>query len=189
MRPSSICSRMPPIARGDDRAALPHRLCDGEPEALSQALLRDHVGAPLKGVDDHRVLVGVRHRQQGEVHATADPAGQLRPSRLDFCEHLLALGVVGDRRHVGARQHEVRLLVGADVLGERSEHAQRVLQAIPARDLREQRDIEPQLALLDESRRGLHAADASRRAARRPPGNCAGGPRPVRRRAAPRSRW
>lgn len=93
------------------------------------------------------------------MHAAADPTRQLRPGRLDFCEHLLALGVVRDRCHVGARQHQVRLLLVADVLGERREHAQRVLEAIPARDLRQQRDVEPQLLLLDESRHGRHAAD------------------------------
>src|ERR1017187_1512756 len=68
--------------RRNDRAPLPHRLRDGEAEALRQALLRDDVGAPLEGVDDHGVLVGVHHRQQGEVHAAADPTRQLRPGRL-----------------------------------------------------------------------------------------------------------
>src|SRR5271157_1408129 len=42
-------------ARGHDRAALPHRLCDGEAEALRQALLGNDIGAPLKRVDDHGV--------------------------------------------------------------------------------------------------------------------------------------
>src|SRR5664280_1418758 len=63
--------------RGDDRAALPHRLCHGEAEALRETLLRDDVGAPLQRVDDHGVLVDIRHRQQGEMHATSDPSRQL----------------------------------------------------------------------------------------------------------------
>ena len=66
------------------------------------------------------------------MHAPADPPRQLRPGRFDLREHLLALGIVRDRRHVGAGQQQVRLVVGADVLGERREHAQRVLQAVPA---------------------------------------------------------
>ena len=82
-RPGSRCGRPrsgPGCRRrgGDDRAALPHRLGDGEPEALGQALLRDDVGAPLQRVDDHGVLVGVLHRQQREVHAAADAAAAAR---------------------------------------------------------------------------------------------------------------
>ena len=70
-------------ARGDDRPALPHRLGDGEAEALGEALLHDDVGAPLQRVDDDRVLVGVVHRQQREVDPAADAAraARARPPR------------------------------------------------------------------------------------------------------------
>ena len=93
------------------------------------------------------------------MHATTDPARQLRPGRFDLCEHFFPLGIVRDRRHVGARQQKVCVFLGVDVLGERREHAERVLQAVPARDLREQGDVEPQPVLLDQFRRGLNATE------------------------------
>ena len=126
-------------ARGDDRPRLPHRLGDREAEPFRQALLRDDVGAPLERVDDDRVLVEIVHRQQREVHAPPDAPRQLAPGRLDLRQHLGSLGVVGHRRDVGSGQHQVRLLLGVDVLGEPGEHAQRVLEPVPARHLREQR--------------------------------------------------
>ena len=58
-------------AGGDDRASLPHRLGDGQPEALGEALLHHHVGAGLQCVDDPGVLVRVAHRQRCEVNALA----------------------------------------------------------------------------------------------------------------------
>ena len=77
--PSTIWSWMPPIATGDDRARLPHRLGDGQPEALGQALLHDHVGATLQRVDDRGVLLDVGHRQRDEVHALGDVVGHASP--------------------------------------------------------------------------------------------------------------
>ena len=70
--------------------------------------------------------------------------GQLAPGRLDLGEDLGALGIVGDRGDVRTREHEVRVLVGAHVLDEAGEHAERVLEAVPARDLDDQRRVEPQ---------------------------------------------
>ena len=61
-------------------AALPHRLGDGEPEALGEALLHDDVGAALERVDDRRVLLDVLHRQQREVHALARLGAAARAS-------------------------------------------------------------------------------------------------------------
>ena len=55
----------------------------------------------------------------------------------------------------------MRVLVGPHVLGETREHPERVLQAVPARDLHDERDVEPELVLLDHLRRRLHAADAA----------------------------
>ena len=57
----------PAHAARDDRPRLPHRLGDGQPEALGQRLLHDDVGAGLERVDDRAVLLGVLHRQAGEV--------------------------------------------------------------------------------------------------------------------------
>ena len=50
-------------AAGDDRPLLPHRLGDGHPEALGDALLHEHVGAALDRVDHRPVLLEVVHRQ------------------------------------------------------------------------------------------------------------------------------
>ena len=96
MRPSSIWSWIPPTARRHDRAALPHRLGDREPEALGEALLGDDVGAALERVDDHGVLVGVLHRQQRQVDAAAHVRRQVVPRGLGLGEHLGALRVVRD---------------------------------------------------------------------------------------------
>ena len=140
MRPSSIWSWMPPTRRGDDRAALPHRLGDGQAEALGEALLHDDVGAPLERVDDHRVLVGVGHRQQREVHAAADVARQrrARPPRPPRTPRRPR-----DRRRRPSRPGPASTRCGSssapDVLGEAREHAERVLQPVPARDLHDQR--------------------------------------------------
>ena len=46
----------------------------------------------------------------------------------------------------------MRVLVGVHVLGEGRHDAQRVLQAVPARDLRDERDVEAQRVLLDDAR-------------------------------------
>ena len=60
---------------GDDRTALPHRFGHGQTEALAQALLDDHAGVTLEGVDDRGVLVGVGHRQRREMHPPFECAG------------------------------------------------------------------------------------------------------------------
>jgi hypothetical protein len=65
-------------SRSDDRTSLPHRLRDGESESLSDALLHDHVGPPLKRVHDRRVLLEVVHRQARQVHALAGVAADAR---------------------------------------------------------------------------------------------------------------
>ena len=82
-------------------------------------------------------------------HAVSTSSKNLRPLR-----------IVGHRRHVGAGEQEVGLLVGVDVLGERREHAQRVLEAIPARDLGHQRYVDSQSVLLDDARQ-LDVSDAA----------------------------
>ena len=47
------------------------------------------------------------------------------------------------------------------VLGERGQHAERILEPVPARHLRDQRAVEAQLVLLDHLRRPLDEADAA----------------------------
>ena len=73
-------------AAGDDGAVLPHRLGDGQAEALGEALLHDDRRVTLDGVDDRRVLAAVLHRQAREVHAPADlgrraPGARRGPAR------------------------------------------------------------------------------------------------------------
>ena len=50
---------------------------------------------------------------------------------------LRALGVVGDRRDVGAGVDQVRVGVRSDVVDEPFDHADRVLERVPARDLQD----------------------------------------------------
>ncbi len=96
------------------------------------------------------------------MHTSTDALGQAGPELVDLLEHLPALGVVGHRRHVRAREDQIRLVIlGVDVLGERFDHAGRILEPVPARDLCEHRDVEPQLSLLDHLGLGLHPSDAA----------------------------
>ena len=54
----------------------------------------------------------------------------------------------------------MRALRRADVLGEPGQHAERILQAIPTRDLREQRGVEPERSLLEHLGAVADEADA-----------------------------
>ena len=110
--PSMIWSWMPPTAVATTGPRLPHRLGDGQPEALGDALLHDDVGGALERVDDHRVLLGVVHRQADEVDAARGLAGSPSRSRFASVEHLGALGVVGDGldRRPGVDQVRARLV-------------------------------------------------------------------------------
>ncbi len=116
----------------DQWARLPHRLRDGEPEALGQALLHDYVGAPLDRVHHRRVLLDVVHRQRREMHA-APASRQAAPDRagVDLGEHLGPFGIVRDARHRRAGEDQVGV-VGLAVFGEAAEHADRILEPIPA---------------------------------------------------------
>src|SRR4051812_27712258 len=121
-----------PDARADHRLALPHRLAHGQPEALGEALLHDDVRARLQGVDHRRVLLAVVHGQRREVHARADVGGELLARALAVLEHLAALRVVVDGLDVGPGEDEVRVAVRRDALGEALDHAEGVLEAVPA---------------------------------------------------------
>ena len=133
---------MPPTRAGDDRPRLPHRLGDGEPEALGEALLHDDVGASLDRVDDRRVLLDVVHRQAGEVHALAQRRSAARararaPRRAPRRPR-------GRRRPpptYGPGEHQVRTVVVASARRSPSQHARRVLEPVPARDLDDQRRV------------------------------------------------
>ena len=87
----------------------------------------------MERVDDDGVFVGVLHRQQCKVHAAARLPRQCAPSGVDLREHPGALGVVGDGGHVWPGEHQVGIVVGADVIDEAGEHAERVLEMVPAR--------------------------------------------------------
>jgi hypothetical protein len=72
------------------------------------------------------------------VHAPPDVVGELLPRVFDAVENLERLGIVGDRRRRRARQHQVRL--GEALLtGEAFDHAERVLERVPTRDLHDER--------------------------------------------------
>ena len=63
----------------DDRPRLPHRLGDGEAEALGEALLDDDRGVALQGVDDRGASSASAIGSAGEVHAAAGGVGQRAP--------------------------------------------------------------------------------------------------------------
>ena len=110
-RPSrswTIWSWIPPTLAGDDRTRLPHRLGDGEPEPLDEALLDDDGRVALHGVDDERVLVEVVHGHRREMDPAADAVGQAPPLLAARGEHLRAFRVVGDAGDVGSDEHQVR---------------------------------------------------------------------------------
>ena len=159
----------------DDRPRLPHRLRDGEPEPLGDALLDDDGCVALEGVDDRRRLVGVGHRCAGEVHAAARGVGQSPPELDALLEHLGGLGIVRDPRHRRPGQQEVRAEGGIHVLGEAAHHAGHVLHAVPARDLDDDRRIRPGRrpglqhvdAAVDAAGRAVAAGEWDRRAALR----------------------
>ena len=130
-----IWSWMPPTAVRDHRARLPHRLGDGEPEALGDALLHHDVGDALERIDDHRVLLGVVERQAHEVDVAARVLPEPVAHRLRLLEHLRALGIVGDVLDRRARVDQVGAGLVAGVLGEAADHSLRVLQPVPARHL------------------------------------------------------
>ena len=71
-------------AGGDHRPRLPHRLRDGQPEALGQALLDNHRRVALEGVDDGGVLLLVLERDVDQVHPRADVGRQLPPAVFDL---------------------------------------------------------------------------------------------------------
>ena len=117
----------------------------------------------------------------------AHGARQVVPD-LDLREHLGALGIVRDGGHVRSRQHEVRvLLLEVDVLREAGQHAERVLEPVPAGHLGHDRRVEPRRAPRSCGP-SASPGPSCRRAARTPPCCGEGGPRQGRRRAAPRSR-
>ena len=188
--PSSIWSWMPPTSVATTGRALPHRLGDGQPEALGEALLHDDVGAPLQRVDDDRVLVGVVHRQQREVDPAADRRRQRVPGRLDLGEDLGALGVVGDRGDVRARR-------ARGAAPRRPCTCSAKPASTPSGSLsRSQRETcatsgvsSRSGCLLDHRAPAARRGRCCRRAARTPRATGGGGRRRGRRRAAPRSRW
>jgi hypothetical protein len=126
---------------GDHGTPLPHRLGDGQPKALHEALLDDHGGVPLQRIHDDRVLVDVVHRDRGQVHADADRFRELVPVLGAVAEHLGALGVVGHARDVRPREHQVSAVQA--VVGDRKDealhHAGHVLEPIPPAHLEHQR--------------------------------------------------
>jgi hypothetical protein len=104
----------PPDPAGQDRAGFPHRLGHRQPEPLGKALLHDHVGAALHGVDHGRVLLQVLHRQTRQMHPVTRGARQRRLGSAHLLEDLLALGVVAHRLDRRAGQDQA----GAQPVGD-----------------------------------------------------------------------
>ena len=144
--PSSIWSWMPPTAVATTGRPFHIASATVSPKPSAMLFCTTTSGAALQRVDDHGVLVRVLHRQHRQVHPPPRRAGQRMPCRLDLGEHPGTLGVVGDRGDVRAREHEVRRLVCAHVLHEAGQHAERILEVVPARHLRDQRRVEQQRA-------------------------------------------
>jgi hypothetical protein len=139
------------------RARLPHRLGHGQPEPLGDALLRDHPCVTLKRVDDDCVLVGIVHPDRREVDAGTELLWQALPRGDRAAQDLLALGVVGDSFHCWAGVEEVRARGVGDVLGEALDHAQRILEGVPARDLEDERVVPAERLVLHQLDLALHA--------------------------------
>ena len=100
----------------DDRPRLPHRLGDGQPEALGEALLDDDGGVALQRVHDRGRLVGVGHRRAGEVDAAARLVRQRAPAVDAVVVDLGRLGIVRDAGDRRAGEDEVRAERGIDVM-------------------------------------------------------------------------
>ena len=89
----------------DDGARLPHRLGDGEPEALGETLLHDDRRVALQRIDDRRRL----RRGRPSVCRRGGRGVALRSgSRFQSARHssqdLIRLGVVGDAARLRARR-------------------------------------------------------------------------------------
>ena len=151
---------MPPIATRHDRARLPHRLRDCQPEALGQALLHDHVGAALQRVDHRGVLLDVVIGSATRCTRAATRAGIASHSAIAWASTCRPLGssVTDSKR---ARRDEVRVgHHGRDVLREAADHPDRVLQRVPARDLSDQRAADEPAARPRDLRCGRPARGA-----------------------------
>lgn len=114
---------------------LPHRLSHRQPEGLHARALRDHRAHPLQGVDDRRVDLTVRGRDDEHV----DPAGHgLRQGRDPFRDLLQGPRGTGLARRIGRgpSQDQVRVArQGLDLGGEGLDELQTALERVPALDL------------------------------------------------------
>src|SRR6266487_6374498 len=117
---------------GHHRPRLPHRLGHRQSEAFRQALLHDHVGAALQGVDHGAVLLHVVHGQARHVDPLALGGWQLLEGAAHLAEHRLALRVVADGIGRRSGQHQVGTEPVVDVPGEAPQDTERVLERVPA---------------------------------------------------------
>jgi hypothetical protein len=123
------------------RPRLPHRLGDGEPEALGEALLHDDRRVALQRVDDERILDRVVHRNGRKVDARTVLSRELTPHRDRLVPDPEAFGVVADAVDCRPREDEVCAGPRVDGLGEPAEDARHVLHPVPAGDLDDERRV------------------------------------------------
>ncbi len=125
----------------DDRTFLPHRLGNRQTESLRQALLHDHRGMPLNGVDDGGLLVGIAHRRAGKVDSVACRMGKSAPEVETFGHGRRRLGIVGDAGDGRTNQEKVCAKGRVDMPGEALKHSRHILHPVPARYLDHQRRL------------------------------------------------
>ena len=134
--PSTIWSWIPPTRLATTGRALPHRLGDGQAEALGEALLHDDVAWRWSALTIAAFSSSVVHRQAGEVDARARLGASAsrcaaRPRRAPRRPR----GRRTTAPTAGPASTQVRVRPRGSVLGEAAHHAERVLEPVPARDL------------------------------------------------------
>ena len=166
LRPSTIWSWIPPIRDATTARAFHIASATVSPNPLRNALLHDHVGPPLQRVDDRSVLLEIVHRQACQVHTLPRLSVDARDVLLRLLQDPRSFRIVRHRVHRGTRIHQVRVTVRDDVLDEPPDHAQRVLQQVPARYLQHHRVLRPQRLFFyhlrpaaDSRRRAVHARE------------------------------
>ena len=136
--PSRIWSWMPPTRLATTGRALPHRLGDRQPEPLGEALLHDDRARRWSALTIAAFSSAIVHRQRHQMHAArASAAGSAAPAR--DAPPRAPRAPPGRRRRPsrpGRRAGGGRACAARCRATKAVEHADRVLEPVPARDLR-----------------------------------------------------